>query len=141
MKRYMPPFSLTTIDHVVIRSLSRPNLIAFYINVIGCELVWDRPEIGLTHLRAGDTMIDIVSINHDIGERATSQDDRSGKNVDHLCLCISPFDFEALRTHLVAFGINVAPPKMRFGARGFAPSIYLTDPEGNGIELKSHISS
>lgn len=141
MKNYMPPFILDAIDHIVIRSFDKDNLIAFYINVIGCELAWDRPEIGLTHLRAGDAMIDIVSINHAIGEKFTSQDGGSRKNVDHLCLSISPFDFEALRTHLEAFGINVAPPEMRFGARGFAPSIYLTDPEGNGIELKSQISS
>lgn len=86
-------------------------------------------------------MIDIVSINHGSGEKLTSQDGSISKNVDHLCLCIRPFDFEALRTHLEAFGINVAPPEMRFGARGFAPSIYLTDPEGNGIELKSHVTS
>lgn len=141
MKSDITPFRLEAIDHVVIRSFNKDNLIAFYINVIGCELTWDRPEIGLTHLRAGDTMIDIVSINHASGEKFTSQDGGSCKNVDHLCLCISPFDFEALRTHLEAFGINVAPPEMRFGARGFAPSIYLTDPEGNGIELKSHVTS
>lgn len=81
--------------------------------------------------------------------KALADKARDGKLMPHeyqggtasLCLCIRPFDFEALRTHLEAFGINVAPPEMRFGARGFAPSIFLTDPEGNGIELKSHVTS
>ena len=34
------------------------------------------------------------------------------------------------------FGIAVAPAQTRFGAQGNGLSIYLADPEGNGIELK-----
>lgn len=136
----MPPFSLQTIDHVVIRAGNAAELVAFYVEAVGCTLAWDRPELGLTHLRAGDAMIDIVSINGPLGAKGVSLPAEYGRNVDHLCLRISPFDFESLRAHFEAFGIAVAPPQSRFGAQGNALSVYLTDPEGNGIEFKEHIS-
>ncbi|OYU03426.1 MAG: hypothetical protein CFE36_03590, partial [Sphingomonadaceae bacterium PASS1] len=58
----MPPFSLQTIDHVVIRAVNAAELVAFYVNAIGCKLAWDRPDLGLTHLEAGDAMVAIISI-------------------------------------------------------------------------------
>lgn len=132
----MPPFSLQTIDHVVIRALDAPKLVAFYVRAIGCVLVWDRPELGLTHLAAGNAMIDIVSIDGPLGKNGVSNAAGPGRNVDHLCLRIGPFDFAAIKAHFEALGIDVAPPQNRFGAQGKGLSIYLTDPEGNGIELK-----
>lgn len=136
----MTPFSLQTIDHVVIRAIDATELVAFYVEVIGCTLAWDRPELGLTHLRAGDAMIDIVGIDGPLGEKGVSLAAGPGRNVDHLCLRISPFDFEALKAHFETYGIVLAPPRERFGAQGNGRSIYLTDPEGNGIELKEVIS-
>lgn len=62
--------------------------------------------------------------------------DQPGRNVDHLCLRIAPFDYAALRVHFETFGIAIDPPQTRFGAQGHGLSIYLTDPEGNGIEFK-----
>ena len=32
------------------------------------------------------------------------------------------------------------PVESRYGAEGEGPSIYLTDPEGNAIELKGEVS-
>jgi glyoxylase I family protein len=49
---------------------------------------------------------------------------------------VEPFDPAAIRARLKALGIAVDEPKRRFGAEGYGDSIYLTDPEGNGIELK-----
>lgn len=132
----MTPFTLKTIDHVVIRAVNAAKLSAFYAEAIGCALVWDRPELGLTHLRAGNAMIDIVSIDGPLGAEGVSRAAGPGRNVDHLCLCISPFDFGALKAHFDKFGIAVAPAQTRFGAQGNGLSIYLADPEGNGIELK-----
>lgn len=132
----MTPFTLKTIDHVVIRAVNAAKLSAFYVEAIGCALVWDRPELGLTHLRAGNAMIDIVSIDGPLGTKGVSRAAGPGRNVDHLCLCIRPFDFGALKAHFDKFDIAVAPAQTRFGAQGNGLSIYLTDPEGNRIELK-----
>ncbi len=135
----MTPFSLQTIDHVVIRAADASRLVAFYVEAIGCKLAWDRPELGLTHLEAGDAMLDIVSINGPLGKKGAELPAGPGRNVDHLCLRIAPFDFEAMRQHFEAFGIAVEPPQMRYGAQGRGLSIYLSDPEGNGIELKESL--
>ncbi len=132
----MIPFHLQTIDHVVILAADAPRLAAFYVEVIGCKLAWDRPELGLTHLEAGNAMLDIVSIDGPLGKNGVALPVGPGRNVDHLCLRIAPFDFEAMRRHFAAFGITVEPPQMRYGAQGRGASIYLLDPEGNGIELK-----
>jgi glyoxylase I family protein len=135
----MPPFSLQTIDHVVIRAVNAAELTAFYVEAVGCTLVWDRPELGLTHLKAGNAMIDIVSIDGPLGTKGVSLPAGHGRNVDHLCLRIAPFDFVGLSAHFEAFGIDVAPPQIRFGVQRNVLSVYLTDPEGNGIEFKEDI--
>ena len=135
----MRPFSLQAIDHVVIRAVNAAELVAFYVEAIGCKLAWDRPELGLTHLEAGNALIDIVSIEGPLGTKGVSLAAGAGRNVDHLCLRIAPFDFEALKAHFERFAIVLAPPQARFGAQGDGLSIYLTDPEGNGIQLKEEI--
>lgn len=131
------PFSLRTIDHVVIRATDAPRLVAFYIEALGCPLTWDRPNLGLTHLKAGDALLDIVSIDGPLGHNGVTTATELGHNVDHFCLRIEPFDFEVLRLHFEKFGIHLDPPRERYGSIGFGLSIYLTDPEGNGIELKA----
>jgi len=50
-------------------------------------------------------------------------------------LRVLPWDGEAIVAHLHRHGIE-GEIKSRYGAEGDGPSIYLTDPEGNGLELK-----
>ncbi|MBL8700173.1 MAG: VOC family protein [Alphaproteobacteria bacterium] len=128
-----PPFAILGIDHVVLRSPDRERLVRFYADVLGCAVVWDRPALGLTHLRAGRALIDIV----DAARRADRRPpDQMAPNVDHMCLIIEPFDGDALRRHLAAHGVTIEAPADRFGAEGEGPSVYLRDPEGNTVELK-----
>ena len=61
---------------------------------------------------------------------------KEGHNVDHMCFRVEPFDEPAIRAHLAAQGIAAGPTDARFGAEGEGPSIYLSDPEGNVVELK-----
>ena len=59
-----------------------------------------------------------------------------GRNMDHLCLRIEPFDQAAVIAHLAAHGVKLGEIGRRYGAEGMAMSIYLTDPEGNVVELR-----
>ena len=59
-----------------------------------------------------------------------------GRNLDHFCLRLAPFDADALGAHLRAHGVEPGPVEMRFGAEGKGPSIYVQDPDGNVVELK-----
>ena len=61
---------------------------------------------------------------------------REGRNMDHLCLKVEPFDQDAIVAHLKKHGVAVGDIKNRFGAEGNGVSIYLVDPEGNTVELK-----
>lgn len=127
------PFSVVRIDHVVLRTSDPAGLEAFYTEVIGCPVEKRQEKIGLTQLRAGAALIDIVALKP--GE-ITKSPGSAGGNMDHLCLRIDPFDPEAVRSHLAAHGIDCGEPVPRYGAEGSGPSIYFDDPEGNRIELK-----
>jgi catechol 2,3-dioxygenase-like lactoylglutathione lyase family enzyme len=131
-----PPFSILGIDHVVLRADNPQRLIAFYRDVLGCSIDHAQPKIGLTHMRAGTALIDIMDRNGKLATAGDEQPARSKRNVDHICLRIDSFDPDAIRAHLSAHGIVTEPPGNRFGAEGAGPSVYLSDPEGNIVELK-----
>jgi catechol 2,3-dioxygenase-like lactoylglutathione lyase family enzyme len=57
--------------------------------------------------------------------------------MDHLCLRVADFDAEAIRRELQAQGVQVEQAAERYGSTGKALSVYLRDPEGNGLELRA----
>jgi len=61
--------------------------------------------------------------------------DRTGQNVDHLCLVVDD-DIEALAAR--ADLVIEDGPAPRWGAQGNATSIYLRDPDGNLVELRRY---
>jgi glyoxylase I family protein len=127
---------LQAIDHVVIRVRDIESMRRFYCDVLGAEHVAYRPKFGMSHLRAGDSMIDLVEVDGPLGRAGGAAPGREARNMDHLCLRVAPFDQEAILAHLRAKGVAVGEVKERFGAQGTGVSIYLTDPEGNMVELK-----
>jgi glyoxylase I family protein len=58
------------------------------------------------------------------------------RNVDHICLQVRDFDLARAQAHLKAHGVEPGPDGVRFGAGGDGISLYLYDPEGNGLELR-----
>ena len=128
------PFRILGIDHVVLRAADPDALERFYVDVLGCTVEKRQSAIALTQLRAGRTLIDIVPAGQ-AGPAAGEQAGR-GANLDHTCLRIEPFDAAALSKHFAANGYDCGEEKSRFGAEGQGSSVYLTDPEGNGVELK-----
>jgi catechol 2,3-dioxygenase-like lactoylglutathione lyase family enzyme len=133
----MPPFAVQQIDHLVLRVRDLERSVAFYQAALGCGVVRWREDLGLVHLRAGRSMIDLVSVDGPLGRRGGHAAGAEGRNLDHLCLRIEPFDEAALSAHLTSLA---APPHaaavINFGAEGEGPSIYFSDPDGNVVELK-----
>jgi glyoxylase I family protein len=127
---------LLGIDHVVIRAVDVERMVAFYCGVLGCSLERAREDLGLYHLRAGAALIDLVSVDGPLGAAGGVPPGRGGRNMDHLCLRVEPFDESALREWLAGHGVATGPARPRFGAEGSGPSLYIADPEGNAIELK-----
>jgi glyoxylase I family protein len=131
------PFAVQRIDHVVLRVRDLERSIAFYRALLGCEIVKRRDDLGLVHLRAGVSMIDLVSLDGALGSRGGAAAGDEGRNMDHLCLRIEPFDEAAILTLFEAHGLaHGATAQSNFGAEGAGPSIYFNDPDGNLIELK-----
>ena len=124
------------IDHVVLRVRDLERMIAFYRDVLGCDVVWRRPDLGLVHLRAGAALIDLVTFDGPVGGRGGAAPGQAGRNLDHLCLRVDPFDASAILAHLAAHGVKADAMDERFGAEGEGASLYIDDPEGNIVELK-----
>lgn len=137
----MRPFDIQRIDHVVLRVQDLPRAVQFYREVLGCTVARERPSLGMVHLHAGASMIDLVSIDGKLGASGGPAAGAQGRNLDHLCLRVQPFDVDALREHLQAHGVALAgKPGNNFGAEGDGLSVYLRDPDGNGVELKGPAS-
>jgi catechol 2,3-dioxygenase-like lactoylglutathione lyase family enzyme len=135
----MPPFNLLAIDHVVLRITDLTRSLGFYVDGLGCtEKVQD--DIGLTQLRAGSSLIDLVPLTGKLGRAGGVAPGAEGRNVDHFALDIEPFDEAAIRAHLQEHGIAIGESGRRYGAKGYGPSIYVTDPDGNVVELKGPAS-
>ena len=133
----VPGFAILRIDHVVFRVRDIERSIAFYRAVLGCAIVKRRDDLGLVHLRAGVSMIDLVALDGPLGRKGGAGPGGEGRNVDHLCVRIEPFVAADIVAHLRAHEVEHDPTvHMNFGAEGDGPSIYLTDPDGNSIELK-----
>jgi glyoxylase I family protein len=127
---------LREIDHVVLRVRDLEAMSRFYCDVLGAEHVAYRAQYGMTHLRAGVSMIDLVAVAGPLGRAGGAAPGAEGRNMDHLCLRVEPFDQAAIVAHLQAHGVAVGDIRTRYGAEGNGVSIYLADPEGNVVELK-----
>ncbi len=63
----MHPFRIQRIDHIVLRASDLERSIRFYQQVLGCELVKRREDLGMVHLRAGASLIDLVDVQGPLG--------------------------------------------------------------------------
>lgn len=129
-------FSILGLDHVVLRVKDRDQAIAFYCNVLGCTVERTVDDLGLVQLRAGHSLIDLVAVDSPLGAKGGPAPGKSGNNMDHFCIRIAPFSFEDLKNHLASHGIDPGEVGRRYGADGYGPSLYITDPDGNTVELK-----
>ena len=130
-----PPIRIAGLDHVVLRCARLDETTAFYVDVLGCTPERELPDIGLHQLRAGRALIDLVPVGSRLGGAEPPDPERG--NMAHFCLRIDAPDWEALAAHLQAHGIAFDPPETRYGAGGHGLSVYITDPEGNTVELKA----
>jgi glyoxylase I family protein len=134
-----PGFTIAGIDHVVLRVRDLPKALEFYCGTLGCTVEREQRALGLTQLRAGRSLIDLVTVDGPLGARAPAG--ALGPNLEHFCLSITPFEERSLRAHLEARGVAAGATEARYGAEGEGPSLYLEDPEGNRIELKGVIDA
>ena len=132
----MTAFTGQGIDHVVLRVVDVEGVIRFYQDVLGCAVERRKDDLGLIQLRAGRSLIDLVDVNGELGQKGGAAPGAEARNMDHFCLRIDPFDEAQIRAHLRAHGVEAGELATRYGAEGDGPSLYIQDPEGNTVELK-----
>jgi catechol 2,3-dioxygenase-like lactoylglutathione lyase family enzyme len=125
----MPDVRVADVDHVVLDVADAERSLAFYAGELGLapERVeeWRRGEAPFPSVRVTPTFIvDLL------------ETDRTGVNVDHLCLVVEPVDLAAVAAS-GRFTV-VDGPATRFGARGLGTSLYVLDPDGNTVELRHY---
>ena len=128
----------TALDHIVLRTDRYQELIDFYCDVLGCSVERTLSDsFGLTQLRAGSALIDIVDVDGELGKQGGSPPGETGRNLDHFCLQIEPFEEQALQDYLRTCGVEVGDFEERYGAQGMGRSLYLKDLSGNTVELRA----
>jgi catechol-2,3-dioxygenase len=127
--------NITAIDHVVFRVVDLDKVASFYIDVLGARWEKKQQSIGLYQLRLGTSLIDLVPVDEKLGRMGGAPPGKERRNVDHVAFRVLPWDGDAILAHLQSHEID-SEINSRYGAEGEGPSIYLTDPEGNGLELK-----
>jgi catechol 2,3-dioxygenase-like lactoylglutathione lyase family enzyme len=120
-------------DHLVLRVNDLDSALSFYTEALGLEPLrvdeFRRGEVPFPSVRiSADSLIDLVPKARMPGSN----------NVDHFCLVVEG-DLDGLASELQARGVEVTGESgRRWGAHGWGNSIYVSDPEGNTIELKSY---
>jgi len=116
-------------DHVVLVSSDPERLVRWYHDELGLvpERLdqWRRGEVPFVSLRVSPTfLVDVTA-----GER-------SGRNVDHIAFVVEEVDLDELAA-AGRFEIEMGPADL-FGARGQGRGVYLRDPDGNRVELRTY---
>ena len=132
----MSAIEILGIDHVVLRVADLERSMRFYRDALGCTPERTIEALGLYQLRAGESLIDLVTIDGPLGKAGGAPPGEHARNMDHVALQLARFDEAALRAHLTRHGIEPGEVGQRYGAQGNGPSMYIRDPDGNVVELK-----
>ena len=128
------------IDHIVLRTENLNTMLMFYTDVLGCSIERETaPDMGLTQLRAGSALIDLVLVDSKLGKTGGGPPTQKENNLDHFCLQIKSLTELELKTHLESFGMETGEFVTRYGAQGLGKSLYIKDPDGNTVELKNQL--
>jgi catechol 2,3-dioxygenase-like lactoylglutathione lyase family enzyme len=120
---------VTDIDHIVLNCADVEKELAWWRDELGLEPLrvdeWRRKEVPFVSVRVNaGTIIDLF-------EAA-----RSGENLNHVALTVEDVDLDALAAS-GRFDV-VGGPSRLFGARGTGTGLYVRDPEGNVVELRTY---
>jgi catechol 2,3-dioxygenase-like lactoylglutathione lyase family enzyme len=120
---------VTDIDHIVLNCAD-----------VEKELAWWRDELGLEPLRVDEwrrKAVPFVSVRVNAGTIIDLfEAARSGENLNHVALTVEDVDLDALAA-TGRFDV-VGGPSRLFGARGTGTGLYVRDPEGNVVELRTY---
>ena len=130
------PVEVLGLDHVVLRVADIEASLDWYKRVLGCTVERRIESFGLYQLRAGANLIDLVPVASKAGKPGGGAPGKTRRNMEHFALRLAAFDETKLRRYLKRRGVEAGETARRYGTDGHGPSLYLTDPDGNTVELK-----
>ena len=101
------------LDHLVLRVVDLDRMLQFYCEVLGCAVERRDDSIGLVQLRAGRSLVDLVPVSGKLGRAGGGPPGIGGRNLDHFCVRVDPFDEATIRLHLTTHDDGSSPPSMK----------------------------
>lgn len=130
-------FKISTLDHLVLNVADPDKSLAFYEGGLGLETEHVREyregrfPFPSVRVNAG-TIIDLFP------PQMHGAKSGGGRNVNHFCFVVEA-PTAAIREHLTQLGIAITnAAHNNYGAQGIGDSLYVSDPDGNSVELKSY---
>jgi catechol 2,3-dioxygenase-like lactoylglutathione lyase family enzyme len=120
---------ITGIDHIVLCVADVERSVEWYGRHLGLSTErldeWRRGDAPFVSLRVDDsTLIDLIA------------DPPSGRNVDHVAFVTDRSGFDAFvdaHRDIIEMG-----PASLFGARGSGDGVYVRDPDGHRVEIRTY---
>jgi len=122
----------TGLDHIVLRVADAEASMNWYVQKLG--LVPERLE----QWRAGQVPFPSVRINAETVIDLLEAES-AGDNLDHFAVLITDADLDAL-AESGEFNV-VRSPRTLWGAQGAGLGMYVADPDGNVVELRTYPSA
>lgn len=125
------------IDHIVLTVADIDRSLAFYHGLLGLPVERE------AEFRAGEVSFPSVRIDErfviDLFPRKPGEPVPTAHNLNHFCMVTDVEDLAPVREELERAGVQVLRgPVERWGAQGQALSIYMLDPDGNEVELRTY---
>lgn len=79
--------TIRAIDHVVLRVADMAAMTRFYCDALGCHVEKEQPDLGLVQLRAGDALIDLLSVGGPIDRPTAARPAPAA--ISTICACAS----------------------------------------------------
>ena len=120
---------VTGLDHVVLNVADARRSLAWWRDLLGAEPVrleeWEAGEAPFLSVRLdATTIIDLL------------ETERSGVNADHVCVVVEGAELDEVAAS-GRFEVVVEPRRL-YGARGWGTGLYVRDPDGNIVELRTY---
>ncbi len=122
---------VTGLDHLVLTVADVERSAAWYEEKLGLELIrmdeWRRGEVPFPSLRLdATTIIDLF------------QGERTGENLNHFAVVLEDTDLAAVAASGEFELLGDQAPAGRWGAQGEGLAVYVADPDGNTVELRTY---
>ena len=130
------PIRVTGLDHIVLRVADVERSLAWYHDKLGLPGVrieqWRQGEVPFPSVRIDATTI----IDFFAGDAATPAADGTDDTLDHLCVLFEGPDLQEIADD-PGFDVQRGPVRV-FGAQGHGHSVYVHDPDGIVVELRTY---